>query len=59
MENNRMVTLNKENLEILETMVGDIPTRFGLPILDYLKKLYIEQNQKQVETPVIDKKDKN
>lgn len=53
----KTVVLNTEKLQELENLVGDIPTRFGLPILDFLKKLYFEQN-KTTQTPVVDiKKD--
>lgn len=57
MENKTMITLNKEQLETLENMIGEMPTKWGLPILDYLKALFHQQNQKQVETPVVDIKE--
>ena len=53
MENKRQVILSEENLTTLENMIGEIPTKMGLPMLDYLKHLFIQQNKKQADLPVI------
>ncbi len=38
-----MIQLTKENLQQLEQMINEIPTKFGLPLLQFFGKLVEEQ----------------
>ena len=39
-----MLNLNDENLKELEAFINQIPTQYGLPLLQFLGKLNAEQN---------------
>ena len=38
-----MIHLTEENLKELETFINDIPTKYGLPLLNFFNKLAQEQ----------------
>ena len=39
-----MITINQEQLKELEAFINQIPTAYGLPLLQFLGKLNAEQN---------------
>ena len=39
-----MITINNEQLKELEAFINQIPTQYGLPLLQFLGKLNAEQN---------------
>jgi len=39
-----MINLSEENVKELEAFIQEMPTKFGLPLLQYLQKLAEEQN---------------
>ena len=39
-----MVTINEQQLKDLEAFINQIPTQYGLPLLQFLGKLNAEQN---------------
>ena len=39
-----MITLNEQQLKDLEAFINQIPTAYGLPLLQYLGKINAEQN---------------
>lgn len=39
-----MITLNEQQIKELEAFLQEMPTKFGLPILQFLGKLNAEQN---------------
>ena len=43
-----MITINNDQLKELEAFINQIPTAYGLPLLQFLGKLNAEQNP-QVE----------
>ena len=44
-----MINLSEENVKELSDYANQIPTMYGLPILQYLQKLVEEQNEKPEE----------
>ncbi len=46
-----MITLNETQLKELEAFINQIPTQYGLPLLQFLGKLAQEQNPPQVQEP--------
>ncbi len=44
-----MITINQEQLKELEAFINQIPTAYGLPLLQFLGKLNAEQNP---QTPI-------
>jgi hypothetical protein len=42
-----MITLNETQLKELEAFINQIPTAYGLPLLQFLGKLNAEQNPAQ------------
>lgn len=39
-----MITLNQDQIKELEAFINQIPTAYGLPLLQFLGKLNAEQN---------------
>jgi len=39
-----MITINNDQLKELEAFINQIPTAYGLPLLQFLGKLNAEQN---------------
>ena len=39
-----MITINNDQLKELEAFINQIPTQYGLPLLQFLGKLNAEQN---------------
>ena len=39
-----MITINEQQLKDLELFINQIPTQYGLPLLQFLGKLNAEQN---------------
>ena len=46
-----MITINEQQLKDLEAFINQIPTAYGLPLLQFLGKLNAEQNPPQVQEP--------
>ena len=44
-----MIQLTEENLQQLEQMINEIPTKFGLPLLQFFGKLVEEQKPAATE----------
>jgi hypothetical protein len=49
-----MITINEQQLKDLETFINQIPTAYGLPLLQFLGKLVEEQKPKKEEIPTED-----
>jgi hypothetical protein len=45
-----MITINQDQIKELEAFINQIPTQYGLPLLQFLGKLNAEQNQPQETT---------
>jgi len=45
-----MLTLNEQQIKELEAFINQIPTQYGLPLLQFLGKLAQEQNPPQEST---------
>lgn len=41
------ITLNEEQVKQLDAFIQDMPTRYGLPLTQFLSKLAQEQNPSQ------------
>lgn len=48
-----MITISEQQLKDLEAFINQIPTAYGLPLLQFLGKLNAEQNP-QVEEAKLD-----
>jgi hypothetical protein len=44
-----MITLNETQVKELEAFIQEMPTKFGLPLLNFLNKIAQEQNAKGTE----------
>ncbi len=44
------ITLNEEQVKQLDAFIQDMPTRYGLPLTQFLSKLAQEQNPKEENT---------
>jgi hypothetical protein len=42
-----MLQLNQEQLQVLQAMIDEIPTKYGVPMLNFLSKILTEQQQAQ------------
>lgn len=42
-----MITINQEQIKELEKFINQIPTQYGLPLLQFFAKLDAEQNPPQ------------
>jgi len=49
-----MINLSEQNLKDLETFINEMPTKYGVPLLEFFAKLNREQNQEvpKFEKPV-------
>jgi hypothetical protein len=45
-----MITINQDQIKELEAFINQIPTQYGLPLLQFLGKLNAEQNPPQEST---------
>lgn len=52
-----MITLNEQQLTELNQFCQELPTKYGVPLLQWFKQIQDEQNKKQ-ETPTEDWVDK-
>ena len=43
------ITLNEEQVKQLDAFIQDMPTRYGLPLTQFLSKLAQEQNPEEVK----------
>ena len=43
------ITLNEEQLKQLDAFIQDMPTRYGLPLTQFLSKLAQEQKPEEVK----------
>lgn len=43
------ITLNEEQVKQLDAFIQDMPTRYGLPLTQFLSKLAQEQNPQEVK----------
>jgi hypothetical protein len=44
-----MITLNETQVKELETFIQEMPTKFGLPLLNFLNKIAQEQKVEATE----------
>jgi hypothetical protein len=44
-----MITLNETQVKELEAFIQEMPTKFGLPLLNFLNKIAQEQNENGAE----------
>ena len=44
-----MITLNETQVKELEAFIQEMPTKFGLPLLNFLNKIAQEQNPNGAE----------
>jgi hypothetical protein len=44
-----MITLNETQVKELEAFIQEMPTKFGLPLLNFLSKIAQEQNSDSPE----------
>ena len=42
-----MIQLTEQNLKELETFINEIPTKYGIPLLEFFAKLAQEQKPKE------------
>jgi len=49
-----MITINNDQLKELEAFINQIPTAYGLPLLQFLGKLNAEQNPQAPEAEVVE-----
>ena len=42
-----MITLSEQNLKDLETFINEMPTKYGLPLLEFFGKLAKEQKPEE------------
>jgi len=47
-----MITLSEQNLKDLETFINEMPTKYGLPLLEFFGKLAKEQKPEEPVEPV-------
>lgn len=43
------ITLNEDQVKQLDAFIQDMPTRYGLPLTQFLSKLAQEQNPQEVQ----------
>ena len=44
-----MITLSEEKLKELDMFIQEMPTKFGLPLMQFINKLIEEQSPKEEE----------
>lgn len=47
--NTMTITLNEDQVKQLDAFIQDMPTRYGLPLTQFLSKLAQEQNPQEVQ----------
>jgi hypothetical protein len=48
-----MITLNEEKLKELDMFIQEMPTKFGLPLIQFINKIIEEQKPKVEEAEVV------
>jgi|TARA_R110000868_G_scaffold113370_2_gene304339 hypothetical protein len=48
-----MITLSEEKLKELDMFIQEMPTKFGLPLIQFINKLIEEQKPKVEEAEVV------
>jgi hypothetical protein len=48
-----MITLNEEKLKELDMFIQEMPTKFGLPLIQFINKIIEEQSPKEEEAEVV------
>lgn len=48
-----MIKLSEENLKQLDMLIQEMPTKFGLPLVQLINKLIEEQSPKEEEAEVV------
>lgn len=48
------ITLNEENLKQLEAFFQDMPTKYGLPLIQFFGKLNEAQNGQQTDSKEVE-----
>ena len=48
-----MITLSEEKLKELDMFIQDMPTKYGLPLIQFINKIIEEQKPKVEEAEVI------
>jgi hypothetical protein len=46
-----MITLSEQNLKELEAFINEMPTKYGLPLLEFFSKLAKEQKSNEEKLP--------
>jgi hypothetical protein len=46
-----MINLSEQNLKELETFINEMPTKYGLPLLEFFGKLAKEQKPTEEKLP--------
>lgn len=46
-----MIQLTEQNLKELETFINEIPTKYGIPLLEFFAKLAKEQKPTEEKLP--------
>jgi hypothetical protein len=46
-----MINLSEQNLKELETFINEIPTKYGIPLLEFFSKLAKEQTPTEEKLP--------
>lgn len=49
-----MITLNETQVKELEAFIQEMPTKFGLPLLNFLNKIAQEQREEEKVTEVVE-----
>lgn len=55
----RQIVLNEENLKNLEAYISEMPTKLGLPLINFLNMLDQEQGNENNSVESIDSNDAN
>jgi hypothetical protein len=48
-----MITLSEEKLKELDMFIQEMPTKFGLPLIQFINKIIEEQSPKEEEAEVV------
>jgi hypothetical protein len=49
-----MITINETQLKELEAFIQEMPTKFGLPLLNFLNKIAQEQTEEEKVAQVVE-----
>lgn len=52
-----MINLSEQNLKELETFINEIPTKYGIPLLEFFAKLSREQREAEAKDVTIIEED--